>query len=101
MPPPSFASRFNLDVIEDYYRRWQADRTSVDDRWQAFFEGFDLANGLSGPAGDTTQTKVVRMVFLYRNLGHLSAHLDPLSPKPEAHPFLTLAELGLTEADLD
>ena len=101
MSHPSFASRFNLELIEEYYRRWQAAPESVDERWQAFFEGFDLANGMCGRPGDTTQTQVVRMVFLYRNLGHLSAHLDPLSPRPESHPFLTLKEIGLTEADLD
>src|SRR5262245_27222028 len=101
MPHPSFASRFNLELIEEYYRRWQATPESVDERWQAVFEGFDLANGMSGPPGDTTQTQLVRMVFLFGNLGHLSAHLDPRSPKPDLHPFLTRKEIGLTEADLD
>lgn len=96
----SFAGRMNLDLIEDYYRRWQADSSSVDDRWQAFFEGFDLAG--RGPAApDTSQTGVVRMVYVYRNAGHLQAHLDPLSDKPTPHAMLQLGEFGLSEADLD
>ena len=101
MSHSSFASRFNLDVIEDFYRRWQADPASVEDHWQAFFEGFDLAG--RGPLADcdSSQTGVVRLVFLYRNIGHLQAHLDPLSDKPGPHPLLALSEVGLSDADLD
>jgi 2-oxoglutarate dehydrogenase E1 component len=101
MSQPSFASAYNLELIEEYYRRWQDAPDSVDERWQAFFQGFELASGHAGPGSDTTHTSLVRMVFLFRNLGHLSAHLDPLSPKPELHPFLSLKEIGLTESDLD
>jgi len=100
MPQPSFATRSNLDLIEDYYRRWQADPNSVEERWQAFFEGFELAGRGAGPC-DTAQTGVVRMVFVYRNAGHLKAHLDPLSDPPALHPLLELSQFGLSEADLD
>jgi 2-oxoglutarate dehydrogenase E1 component len=100
MPHTSFASRDNLELIEDYYSRWQADPSSVDDRWKAFFEGFELAGRHPGPS-DTAQTDVVRMIYVYRNAGHLQAHLDPLSDKPGLHPQLALSEFGLREADLD
>jgi 2-oxoglutarate dehydrogenase E1 component len=100
MPQPSFATRANLELLEDYYRRWTADPASVDERWQAFFEGFELAGRAPGPC-DTAQTGVVRMVFVYRNAGHLRAHLDPLSDKPGPHPLLALSEFGLSDADLD
>ncbi|HKA06941.1 MAG TPA: 2-oxoglutarate dehydrogenase E1 component [Gemmataceae bacterium] len=95
-----FATRSNLDLIEDFYQRWKADPASVDERWQAFFEGFELAGRAPG-GGDTAQTGVVRMVYVYRNAGHLQAHLDPLSDKPPPHPLLALSQFGLTEADLD
>ena len=104
MSTPTFARRENLEVIEEYYRRWVADPASVDDRWQAFFEGFELAGAGSGPAGasgDTSQTSVVRLIMNYRNIGHLQAHLDPLSEKPAPHPLLSLAEHGLSDKDLD
>ncbi len=100
MSQPSFASRQNLDLIEDFYRRWQADPHSVDERWQAFFEGFELGGRGECPS-DTSQTGVVRMVYVYRNAGHLQAHLDPLSEKPAAHPLLQLSQFGLSEADLN
>jgi len=96
----SFANRVHLELIEDYHRRWQADPASVDERWQAFFEGFELGGRGTG-APDTSQTGVVRMVYVYRNAGHLQAHLDPLSDKPPPHPMLQLGEFGLSDADLD
>src|SRR3954454_17609454 len=101
---PSFATRANLDLLDDYYRRWRDDPASVDDRWQAFFEGFELGGrGPAGPAGpcDTAQTGVVRMIFVYRNDGHLRAHLDALSDPPGHHPLLDLSQFGLSESDLD
>src|SRR2546421_670396 len=61
---PSFATRANLDLLEDYYRRWRDNPAGVDDRWQAFFEGFELAGQGRGPC-DTAQTNVVRMVYVY------------------------------------
>ena len=97
---PSFATRANLDLLEDFYQRWRKDPASVDERWQAFFEGFELAGKGTGPC-DTAQTGVVRMIFVYRNAGHLRAHLDPLSDAPGPHPMLELSQFGLSEADLD
>ncbi len=102
MATPTFARRENLELIEDYHRRWLADPAAVDERWQAFFEGFELA--ASRPAaesGDTRQTAIVRLIFHHRNVGHLQAHLDPLTDTPPPHPLLALSEVGLSEADLN
>jgi 2-oxoglutarate dehydrogenase E1 component len=38
----SIATRANLDLIEENYRRWQQNPESVDSGWAAFFEGFEL-----------------------------------------------------------
>jgi len=42
----SFANAYNLDLIESYYQQWQRSPDSVDERWQAFFEGFELPASL-------------------------------------------------------
>ena len=101
MPGTSFASRYNLNLIEDYYKRWRSDPASVDERWQSFFEGFELAGRVPSTAGDAAQSGVVRLIYAYRDLGHFQAHLDPLNPPPAPYPQLALTNFGLSDADLD
>ena len=63
---------------------------SVDPTWRAFFQGFTL--GLSGQipvlAGSASaapalidslkQSQVHSLIYHYRSIGHIQAHLDPL-----------------------
>lgn len=96
------ANRYNLDVLEDAYERWQKDRESVDPSWQPFFEGFELGAEPTITASDrVAQIGVVRLIQAYRDLGHLQAHLNPLAEAPPDHPHLALHEFGLSESDLE
>jgi len=109
---PSFATRLNLDLLEENYQRWQEDPESVDSGWSAFFEGFELGdlhllNGAAaslqpGPdAGEgPLQTRIDGLVYAYRTLGHTIARLDPLAKKRPENPLLSLRELGFSEKDL-
>src|SRR5262249_7135355 len=103
MSHATFATRWNLDAVEDMYRRWQRDPASVDESWRTFFEGFEL--GLARPAAPAAenrgQTGIVRVVDGYRELGHFLADLDPLNPPRPSYPLLELSEFGLSESDLD
>jgi 2-oxoglutarate dehydrogenase E1 component len=101
MARASLASRWNLDVLEENYRRWQHDPESVEAGWRAFFEGYELGLDRSAAAVTDSQTRIVRLINAYRDRGHFSAHLDPLGPPPPLHPQLELAEFGFGEADLD
>jgi len=104
----SFASALNRDLLDETYLKYRADPESVDATWRAFFAGMEFAGSLGTPAADRTdadlrlQTGVVRLVFWYRQAGHLQADTDPLrdGPPPD-HPLLALANFGLTDADLD
>ncbi|MEY2490280.1 MAG: 2-oxoglutarate dehydrogenase component [Verrucomicrobiota bacterium] len=109
---PSFATRLNLDLLEENYERWQNDPESVDSSWSAFFEGFELGdlhllNGAaavqpSAEVGESPlQTRVDGLVYSYRTLGHTIARLDPLAKKRPENPLLSLRELGFSEKDLD
>src|SRR3982750_3615957 len=67
------ASRWNLDLIEENYRRWQADPASVEATWRAFFEGYDLGAGRDGAPADgaaldaaRAQANVTRLIDAYR-----------------------------------
>ncbi len=112
---PSFATRENLDLLEENYRRWQSDPDSVDTDWSAFFQGFELGNlpqrnGTAAPAAappeapdaeGSLQTRVDGLVHAYRTLGHTIANLDPLAPERPQNPLLSLRELGFGEDDLE
>ena len=115
MTRSTVASRGNLELIDENYRRWQADPTAVDPSWQSFFEGYELALGGQGPPGGTpapadadidaarAQAAVTRLVEAYREVGHYLADLDPLGlARPaDGHNMLDPSAFGLTDADLD
>src|SRR3954447_8682507 len=111
---PSFATRANLDLLEQNYQRWQENPESLDPSWLAFFEGFELGdlqlrNGaaagdaapVTGVSDQPLQTRVDGLVYAYRTLGHTIARIDPLAEKRPSNPLLTLRELGFSEKDLD
>ena len=104
----------NAEYVDEQFRRWQLDPNSVEPTWQGFFAGMQFAGKLPGAreaASDTSggvsadvrvQTGVVRLVFWYRQAGHLQAHIDPLADgPPPPNPLLALEHFGLTDADLD
>jgi 2-oxoglutarate dehydrogenase E1 component len=102
MIQPSFATRWNLDAIEEAYERWRRDPAAVDATWRTFFEGFELGAGRAVAGLDTgCQTAIVRLIDAYRDLGHFLAHVDPLSEAPKSYPLLELSEFGLGPSDLD
>ena len=110
---PSFATRLNLDLLEQNYERWRKDPDSLDSGWSAFFEGFDLGNldGKNGAAvaaapvearrESPLQTRIDALVHAYRILGHTIARVNPLADKRPENPLLTLREFGFSDKDLD
>ena len=111
----TFPTRANTDVIEAMHRTWLDNPDAVDPTWRAFFQGFTLGSS-GGPlpaaleGGDPAHAAIVdslkqasvhELIRAYRTLGHLQAHLDPLSPPPPLNPKLQLLEFALEEADLD
>ncbi len=110
MERSSVANRFNLGLIEDYYQRWLADPSAVDESWRILFEGYDLGRMSVGPAAGSNdlvaardQAAVTRLIDAYREFGHYLADLDPLklNPLKTTDDLLELTQFGLSEADLD
>ena len=99
----SFASGNNITYIENLYRDYRNDPSSVDETWQKFFEGYEFA--LSGSAGDSsgddTEAKVEAYINAYRRLGHLGADLNPLAPTGDDDPVLNPKEHGLHDSDMN
>jgi 2-oxoglutarate dehydrogenase E1 component len=98
----SISSNVSPEWLEEHYQLWKSDPGQVSPDWQAFFQGFDLAQ--QAPATDrdlaAKNSAVDSLIYRYRDLGHLQAATDPLTPERTDHPELTLAAFGLTEADL-
>jgi 2-oxoglutarate dehydrogenase E1 component len=119
----SVPTHANSAVIEAAYEAWLQDPNSVDPTWRAFFQGFTLASNGASPAAalasaaaspdalqanaaapiidSLKQSRVHELINTYRSIGHLEAHLDPLSEPPPAHPKLALAQFKLNDEDLD
>src|SRR6185312_5548790 len=88
----------NAAVIEAAYEAWTRNPDSVDPTWRAFFQGFTLGSSGASPAGvaaaaagtpiidSLKQSHVHYLISTYRAIGHMEAHLDPLSDPPPPHP---------------
>jgi 2-oxoglutarate dehydrogenase E1 component len=112
MNPVNLSERANAALVEEYYQRWLDNPESVDAAWRAFFQGFALgadgrsldgsaaAPAASGPVVPK-QSQVDSLIYHYRAIGHIDAHLNPLGPAPAPSKRLALEAFGLTEADLD
>jgi len=99
---------WNAEFIEEQYKRWKVDPTSVSRDWCFFFEGFELAaSGAPDAAGGydeqqlLRQSRVESLIYRYRDLGHLLACLDPLAACPTEHPLLALEAFNLSAQDLE
>ena len=114
MENPTFATRWNIDEIDSNYQRWLEDRSSVESKWQYFFEGFHLANdGQESPpvrsssveTGNKqsieTHARLYGAIYSFRDIGHTQGTFDPLCDKVEENPRLTLKRLGFEPNDLN
>jgi len=116
MDTSDFINRSNSEYIERLYQQYQTDPRSVDQYWQAFFAGMEMAGGGRLPAGvfagtpaaasttasgETLAVESSDLVHSYRELGHFIANLDPLGHNRSSHPLLEMTEFGLKLEDLD
>jgi len=99
---PDFVNRANAEFIDQQYERYRTDPESLEPTWRAFFAGLELAREEDRrPGGRSAGRSTFGLVNAYRELGHLLAHIDPLSDPPLSHPLLDLAQYDFTDADLD
>ncbi|MGA2763653.1 MAG: 2-oxoglutarate dehydrogenase E1 component [Spirochaetia bacterium] len=124
MSDGSVLSSVDIPWIEELHERWQADPKSVEPQWDEFFqnqEGNHIALKRRGGAVAAEsalptdmafkQSRVDSLLWGYRDVGYLYAHLNPLAPAEgeqknyyaePAHTYeqLTLGEFGLSDSDL-
>ncbi|MDH3453761.1 MAG: 2-oxoglutarate dehydrogenase E1 component [Desulfuromonadales bacterium] len=99
----SISGNVSPQWLEEQYQLWKSEPGEVSPDWQAFFEGFDLARQTPATDSDLAakNSAVDSLIYRYRDLGHLQAGTDPLTPGQVNHAQLNLAAFGLTEADLE
>lgn len=87
--------------IENQYQLYKEDPQQVPEEWQSFFKGFDIGvenRDLAAP--DHKPAGVQSMIRRYRDIGHIYACVDPLTPCNLDHPLLNISEFGLDNSDL-
>jgi 2-oxoglutarate dehydrogenase E1 component len=103
-PGMGFEQNVSPEWIEEQYRLWLAVPEQVEPSWREFFAGFELGRGEQAsraPEWALKQSSVQSLIHRYRDIGHLLACTDPLSPCKLDHPLLSLAAVGLAGSDLD
>ena len=114
----SYITNSHPAFIEETYKAFVQDPSSVDPDLKKFFEGFDFAvsNGHAGTGAtesaatsSTTSSagidwqkeiNVYRLILGYRNRGHLLALTNPIRPRKDRQANLDLSYFGLSDSDL-
>ncbi|MFO7765672.1 MAG: 2-oxoglutarate dehydrogenase E1 component [Pelovirga sp.] len=97
----SIAHNVSSEWLEAHYQRYRKDPSQVSEEWRSFFMGFEFADTRDTSVSDSKPAAVQAMIRRYRELGHMYACVDPLTPCSLDHPFLQLATFGLDEDDLE
>ncbi|MFD1552246.1 2-oxoglutarate dehydrogenase E1 component [Putridiphycobacter roseus] len=100
----TFIGNADVNAIDDLYKRYQKDPSSIDQDWVKFFEGFDFAKTDfdSGeiPENFQKEFKVINLINAYRNRGHLFTKTNPVRERRTYTPNLDIENFGLTTVDL-
>jgi len=105
----SFITNAHPGYIEGLYKTYQNDPEAIEKGWRTFFEGFDYANGhQNGQTHSETDSSqlllkeywVIQLIYAYRLRGHLLSTTNPIRPRKDRYPHLSLTDHKLDETDL-
>jgi len=111
----------NVPYIENLCREWETDPSAVGAAWDAYFRETTGPSGMSSQAVTQAgavnmayrQSRVDSLLWAYRDIGYLYAHLNPLDRDDQpnhdylhrddavAYEKLTLDEFGIPKEDMD
>lgn len=120
----SFVTSAHPGYVEELYKDFVKDPSSVDPEFKKFFEGYDYAvANADAPKTektvDTTEKQkapqpsadsltdmnkefgVYQLIRAYRKRGHLVSNTNPVRPRKDRQANLELDHFGLSSADLD
>ncbi len=97
-----------INAIEALFQQYQKAPESIDEKWRAFFEGFEFAQThyetKTTKANDTFSEKefaVINLIKAYRQRGHLFTKTNPVRRRRQYFPTLDIKNFGLQEKDLE
>ena len=107
----SYLSNANPAFIEDIYQKYLKDPESVEEKWQWFFQGYDLYEssklkednfaGNEGILSSNKEAAIVKLIQAYRIRGHLMAKVNPLENKVKELETLKPEYFGFSEEDYE
>jgi 2-oxoglutarate dehydrogenase E1 component len=104
----SFLDNVSPQWIEEQYRIWKESSGRILPEWDIFFSGFEAGLASASPGEESAPAEYARkpaavqaLIHRHRDMGHLLACTDPLSPCKTEHPLLSLTAFGLRDSDLD
>ena len=111
----SYVFNAHPSFIDEMYKKYSSEPTSVEEGWRVFFEGFEFgdtnghgesgisANGASAAVlGDALKEFGVQSIIRgFRSRGHLLSTTNPIRERRDRKPHLDLADYGLSDADLN
>ncbi|TAF66490.1 MAG: 2-oxoglutarate dehydrogenase E1 component [Cytophagales bacterium] len=108
------------DFVEELYKMYRDNPTSVDETWKRFFEGFEFSLNYTNGNGEAAtheaengtattastalveqEVKVHNLIQAYRTRGHLKAKTNPVRERKDRRERLELSDFGLSEKDLE
>lgn len=97
-----------LAAIEDLYQTYLENPESVDNTWQHFFAGFELAQKNYSQKPATQQADnidkefaILSLIHGYRQRGHLFTKTNPVRARRQYLPTLDIENFGLEKKDLE
>ncbi len=97
-----------IAVIESLYQEYLKNPESVDESWQNFFKGFELARtnyestskAFNGGQIDK-EFGILNLIHGYRQRGHLFTKTNPVRTRRQYSPTLDIENFGLEKSDLE
>ena len=87
----SYINNTDIGQVEELFKKYKDNPSSVDHGWQKFFEGFELGqtdyNGVEQPTLLPSEFKVINLIMAYRQRGHLFTKTESCPYPTPVHPY--------------
>ena len=109
MEKQTYISSSEISAVDELYQKYLSNGNDLEDGWKKFFEGFEFARknfqeqvDAGVPENVRKEFCVLNLINLYRSVGHLFTHTNPVRERRKYSPSLDEIELiGLSQSDMD